>query len=268
MSKQAAHYDFMDEINRKNLEADKFTRGKWATFGSPFRNEKHLEELFSLFNATQINLPCEIKIADFGSAEGLVGEYFRNKLTQTGHNVSLTLIDTIKEHLAANKNVDTKKICKDLLTLDYPETFNLGLIRSVLHYFNKENQMIVLQNIRNSLLPSGYLLLQAFVQYPENMNLYMTMNRMIGKNFQLVDEKTIFEILEKSGYKNSILLGEVSTFYFDSKYLQKRYKLSDSTLEEMRKEVYSTPPENRLEFKISEIDFSIPVPYKVFLAQK
>lgn len=256
----------MDKVNKQNLLADKNAYGRWAQVSEPFRSEESLRELYELFRSATPYLTEQLSIAEFGSAEGLVGEYFSERLSSQ-HRVTLSLFDIVPEHLAANKNPGTVKILVDLLDLDLPPTYHLGIMRSVLHYFSRECQVVALQNIRRTILSGGYIVVQAFVQYPENLPLYMKLNHMLGKDFQLVGREDVLGLLETVGFSQVSILGKLKTFQFSQASLQRRYNLSSDLLEEMRNLIATTEPEKRREFSVSKNDFSVPVPYEVFLAR-
>jgi hypothetical protein len=258
----------LDPINQQNLKADTPAYGKWAKLASSFADETPLRQLFELFiEKGRPQLPTHIELAEYGSAEGLVGEYFKKHLSER-HTATLTLFDAVVEHLNANKNPETKKIQSDLLELKHPSTFHVGLVRSVLHYFSKPNQVHVLENIRDTLTENGYVLIQAFIQNPKNLSVYLELNKLLGKAFQLISAEEVLDLMNNAGFKNCTALGSIPTFHFTSRSLQERYQLPDKTIQDMRAIIAASTPENKRDFRLTDTDFEVPVPYQVFLGQK
>ena len=258
----------VDPINEQNLAADKITYGKWSKKGDQFGDEEPLKLLYDMFVSAQPEIPRELDVAEFGSADGVVGEYFSNSLKKDGYTPTLTIIDAIKEHLEANENPSTNKIHSNLLTLELQDEYDLGISRSVLHYFSPESQKVVLRNILNSLKRGGYFLSQNFVQNESDLELYLEFNKRIGKSFQLATEEMIIQMMTSAGFENVRKVGDMPTWHYEGSNLQKRYELSEEAIREMREIILATPEEKRSGFGLTEDSFTVPVPYKVFLARK
>lgn len=258
----------MKSFNLENVSADSLAHGKWAELNREyFANPKIINELFSFFKKEKVSFEEPANIIDLGSAEGLVGEHFANKIG-IRKAVSLTILDIVKEHLDANKNSSTEKICKDLLHFEEMGRYNLAIMNSVLHYFSKEDQLKVLKNIRRSLNKSGVFLLKAFIQYPENMELFHKLNRLVGKNLQLISAAELEEILEKTKFTESHFLGNATTWNCTSNNLRKRYDLSEKTISKMITLIKESPKNKKKGFTTKGNTFSIPIPYKVYLLKK
>jgi hypothetical protein len=255
----------LDSINQQNLKADRLTYGKWAARDDQFSSEEPLRLLYDFFVSAQPELPDSLKVVEYGSAEGKVGEYFKKKLVKAGKVVHLTLVDVVKEHLEANKNVETEKIHCDLAEMNLKPLYDLGIGRSILHYFSEGVQKIVLKNIFNSLRTEGYYLSQNFVQLDSDLELYLKLNRAIGKSFSLVSVESLQQMFEEVGFKEVRLLGALPVWDYSSENLQQRYQLPNEEIQRFKEMIEETPTENRIGFKLTNTGFTIPIPYKVFL---
>ena len=256
------------KVNAVNVKADRLTFGKWNDLTKDyFSNEKIIHELYAFFEKQKINLGKEIEIVEVGSAEGLVGEYFKKKLKKD-RRVHLTILDVVKEHLEKNRNKETKKVHLDLLKFNEIEKYGLVIMRSVLHYFSEEEQEIVLKNVYHSLKKGGYLLLSVFIQYPSSMNLFLELNKAVGKNLTLLSKEEVQHNLFKAGFENVKFLGELTTWNCSSGNLKKRYNLSKEKIELMRRLIEKTPLNGKQGFTVSKEGFSVPIPYKLFLMTK
>lgn len=255
-----------DRINRQNLDADYRTRGKWAQIMDQFSNQENIKSVYKDFWDMRPNLPKNMKLSDFGSADGLFGSFFKKELEMQGYSVHLTIIDIIQEHLDQNRDDTITTIQKDLLDLNLKQVFDLGLMRSVLHYFDMKNQPIVLRNIYESIKEGGYFLSQNFVQKEEDLELYSELNQMIGKNFQLIDRHGLLKLLIDAGFKE---IQEIDSdiWYHSHGDLKKRYGLGDVEIDLMRERVVERKSEKSL-FRLLEKGFEVPVPYVTFLAKR
>lgn len=255
-------------INKFNVTADKQAYGKWAELNKDyFANPKIIDEFFRFFARAQPILPRAINIIEFGSAEGLVGEYFA-KLLSAGHRINLTILDVVPEHLQKNINPKTVKICKDLLQFDQREKYDLALARSLLHYFSFEDQLNALKIIHLSLKKGGYLLIAAFVQHPQTLALFLKLNSIVGKQLQLLPAEQIETLFSKSGFSSVSFLGDATTWNCSSNNLKLRYNLTQKQIEDMRSLIESTSDFKQKGFTLGPTEFTLPVPYKVYLLKK
>lgn len=256
----------MNSINAYNLKADKNTWGLWSQMNKEyFSNPKSAESLWKLFEKCNLSFKKELELVEFGSADGYLGKFFALKMSKN-HKVKLNIIDKIEEHLFANKDIDVEKIHTDLLELNVKRKFDLGLVRSVLHYFSKKDTLTVLHNIRNSMKPDSYVLFQLFVQDDKNMKLFLKLNRFVGKKLQLISLETnltlINQVFSKVDY-----IGDAMLWNCTSKNLAKRYSLSDNQIQQMKQMITNASSEEKKIFKINSEGFTVPIPYKVVLAQ-
>lgn len=258
-----------DEINKLNIEADRLTFGKWSKRNDQFAETEPLRILYEMFEKANMDLPDDPKVIEYGSADGIVGEYFRERLAQDGYNPQLTILDAVKENLDANTNPETRKVQINLLDLNVQNEYDLGLVRSVFHYFVPDAQKYVAKNIYNSLKPGGYLLSQNFIQPKSDLELYLRINRMIGKYFQIeADEGVITKMFSDTGFAEVRKLGDMPVWEYTSENLKTRYDLNDSNIQEMRQLILDTPEPSRRGFRVTETGFVLPVPYKVFLMRR
>ncbi len=140
--------------------------------------------------------------------------------------------------------------------------------RSILHYFSEDVQKVVLKNIYNSLKSGGYYLSQNFVQLDSDLDLYLKLNRAIGKSFSLVSTEKLQTMFTEAGFTDVRLLGVLPVWDYSSENLQQRYELPDEEIQKFRKTIEETPSENRIGFKLTKNGFSVPIPYQVFLMKK
>ena len=256
-----------DKTNECNLQRDQKTYGHWSEVTQDYFSNSHtLRKLYTIFMRSKPSLTHHIDIIELGSAEGILGEYFARNLSRK-RTVGLTLVDRISEHLTQNKNQNTRKVCDDLLTFVEPESFDLCLMRSVLQYFKKESQRIVLKNAWISTKPGGHLLLQAFVPYQESIDLFITLNEYIGKQLVTMTSDEIKNMCTEVDFEvNS--LGTAPIWKCSSQSLRMRYDLTDSHIAEMISIIRKSPTKKRKGFKTNKEDFTIPIPYEVYLLKK
>ncbi|HYD89985.1 MAG TPA: methyltransferase domain-containing protein [Flavobacterium sp.] len=254
-------------MNKFNLLADKKVYGRWKELNAEyFSDPKTIEALYELFANSKTALPKDCGVVEFGSAEGMVGEYFKDMLS-VNHRVSLTIVDAIAEHVHANENPETEKIVADLLNYSEKERFDLAIARSLLHYFSIEEQKTVLKNIFNSLKSGGYFLVQAFIQKDEDLDLFLKLNRFVGKELQLVPITKLINQLEEVGFK-VVPLGDAPTWRCSSENLQNRYDLSNDELITMRNMIIQTANKSRRGFDVTDSGFTVPIPFQVLMAKK
>lgn len=256
----------MQEINESNIDAEKKSPEGWQAYRQAyFARAEPIEELWNLFDREEITLPSVINIIDFGGAEGDVGEFFKEKLT-IKKLVNLSVTDIRIDHLQENKNQKTMKIYADLRHFHYTNLFDLAIMRSILHYFSLEDQLHVLKIARESLKEKGYLLVQAFIQDPEDIELFYKLNKFVDRNLQLTSLEELLQMFERAGFSRVKNLRQISTWNLHSKDFQVRYGLSNQQVSYLRSIIENTTHTRR--FTITDKGFTIPIPYHVFLLQK
>ncbi len=99
-------------------------------------------------------------IVDAGSSQGTLGNYMRERFIQRGSAPRLIMLDS--NHIAMNQSsVTAEKIEGDLKENPLAnESADIVLLRSVLHYVNKEDQTRILREIHRTLKPYGILISQ------------------------------------------------------------------------------------------------------------
>ncbi len=146
--------------------------------------------------------------------------------------------------------------------------YDVGVGRSILHYFDEDMQPTVLKNIYNSLKPGGYYLSQNFVQLDSDIELYLELNKAIEKSFVLMSKDRLMKMFKESGFSEVRFLRALPVWNYSSENLQKRYSLSSEDIEAFRQTILNTPGSRRVGFKITDRGFTIPIPYQVFLMRK
>jgi len=258
----------MKNINKTNLQKEIISNKAWSAYNkSYFGKIKPLQELWRSFEKERIMLPKKINIADWGGADGKVGEFFKQKLIKN-HEVNLYIVDILKKVLDKNKNKETIKINQDIRQFIQKEKFDLIIMRSVLHYFNKRDKKIILKNIYNSLKTNSYFLVQMFIQNLEDLELFYKLNKFVGRNLQLSNKKELNLLFKEAGFSQVKNLGNLKTWDLSSKVFQKRYNLTNKQLEKIREIIQKTPLTKRKGFTLTTKGFTIPIPYIAFLLKK
>ena len=259
----------MHTSNLLNVSADKNAYGKWATLNQEyFANPVIIKELFNFFQKAYPTLPKKLNIIDVGSAEGFVGEYFSQELLHQGFDVSLFLLDVVKEHLEQNKNPVTTKIHLSLLKFKEKEKYDVMIVSSILHYFSFEEQDLILKKMYEGLKKGGYLLLKAFIPFPESWGLFLMLNHFIGKDYQLLSQTALEQSLRKEFGKEVSFLGDATLWNCTSENLKSRYQLTDKQITTMRDLIQTTDKKSKNGFYLTPTGFTAPIPYKIYLCRK
>lgn len=115
--------------------------------------EKNLSFISRLFRVNVKNCSENIEVADFGGGIGSLTDIIKNDHGKK-FNISCTCLDTHDELLKQNKSADSK-ICIDIRKPLGKEKFDVGLMRYVLNYNKKSDQLRILKNIHKALKSSG-----------------------------------------------------------------------------------------------------------------
>lgn len=213
------------EISKFNLEKDKNVQGlEWAkTYGGYFSDESNID----YFINTVLNyLPNKhLDILYTASASGLLGERLVSKLGKG----SLTIVDISQKHLDANVNLNTKKICADLLELDLSKKFDLIIMRSSLDYFpSEELQIKVLKNISKHLNINGIFINQpAFISDIKDRDLISRAYNSVGKiGKRLFQSTDINNVYLQAGFSIPEKIGEGSKMKLTEEDHISRYEIS------------------------------------------
>lgn len=258
----------MQDINKKNLDKEILSDETWDVYYKAyFGKVEPMQELYSLLEKEKLNFPKEIILADLGGADGSLGEFFKRKMLKS-HKVKLYVVEIIRKLLDKNKNKDTIKINEDLKKFIKKDSFDLILMRSVLHYFSKSEQLQVLKNVRESLKFEGYILIQTFIPDNSDLELFLKLNNYVKRNLQLLNKEKIIILFREAGFSEIKDLGDISTWNLSSKDFQKRYRLTGGQINYLNEIVEKTHSNLKKGFKPTKNDFTIPIPYQVFLLKK
>lgn len=115
--------------------------------------EKNLPLVSKLFIASVKNREGNIEVADFGGGIGSLTDKIKNDYGKK-IDISFTCVDSHEELLKQNKSADFK-ILADLKKPLERDKFDIGLMRYVLNYNKKNDQLKILKNIHKSLKSSG-----------------------------------------------------------------------------------------------------------------
>ena len=182
--------------------------------------QKGIESFFDAVNEylNQFNLRKNLKIADFGAGTGLIGQYIYKKIKNKGHHSTTYFIDLNKKYLdfiPNNKNF--KKINKNLFDINYKEKFDIGLISSVLHHFNKEGALNVFKKIKNSLKKNGILVCGCFISSSKRSqklleDAFKLIDNLIGApNFRYFPtEQEFYDALQTLGFNEITLFKKIN----------------------------------------------------------
>jgi predicted RNA methylase len=101
----------------------------------------------------------KIRIADFGGGQGLLLATVRDYLVAQGFEVEAYVVDSNPEFIKECKKKNLKVVFSDIR--DCPlEGLDLVIMRAVLHYNAVNNQVKILNPVKNSLGASGKLVAQ------------------------------------------------------------------------------------------------------------
>ena len=258
----------MESINQSNLNREVLSEKTWQAYSDAYFGKiEPIEQLWSVFSKQKINFLKKIAVADLGGAEGKVGEFFKEKLSKD-HEVKLYLVEIINQLLEKNHNKATIKINEDLKKFVKKDSFDLLIMRSILHYFPKEEQLQVLRNAYNSLKSGGYLLIQAFIQEQSDLELFLKFNHYVKRDLQMLSKGEVIDLFKRTGFSKIKELGSLPTWNLSSKAFQQRYNLTNVEIENLRKIIENSPLSKRKGFTVNSKEFTIPVPYIVFLLKK
>ncbi|MFA6018346.1 MAG: class I SAM-dependent methyltransferase [Patescibacteria group bacterium] len=241
-----------------NLDKDKNVLGqKWySTYGGYFSNLKNIDVFVDALIPLLPNRSLEVLYV--ASASGLLGERLIKKLGQ-GH---LMLVDVSKEHLDANTNPNTLKICKDLLDLNLGKRYDLIIMRSSLDYFpTMEQQIRVLKILGNHLRGDGLFANQP--AYIGNLSERKVISRMyqdcpkIGNRlFQSID---MADVYHEAGFTAPECIGASEDLVTSDRDYQDRYGISAEDIGRIRQMI--TPDMNYALRTINgfELRFEFPI---------
>lgn len=254
-------------VNQVNVTQDQRTYGKWSLFNQEyFANPKIMSEFCEFVKQALKSTSGEINMLDLGSADGVLGEFVAKELRKN-REVSLTLLDIVPEHLSANSNPATKKIAMSVLDWEETDKYDLIIVRSLLHYFPKSDQLKIIKKIKQALTKTGVAVVAAFIQKPQSVKLFLELNKTIGKKLQLMNVAELEELFEIAKAKFTFL-GNATTWACSSENLKARYNLSKKELDALKDKISKEPGFEEKEFTIKGDKFTVPVPFKIYLLKK
>lgn len=179
-----------------------------------------------------------LKIADFGGGIGAVTDKIK-----VDHNkkkaIYLTCFDSNKELLKLNKSADSK-IWIDIKKPLGKNKYDIGIMRYVLNYNNKKDQLKILNNINESLNNSGIFInwwcgvssIKHQRIFQKLFNTRKINSRLFRLNSHWTTWKENKELFGKAGFYVKI----VKKYNLPIKHLYKiRYKLSEKENEDVLK---------------------------------
>lgn len=245
-----------------NLARDKNVLGQnWlSTYGNYFSD---LENIRLFIDSVKPLLPNEpLDILYVGSASGLLGEELLKALDQG----SLTLVDISKEHLNANHNPQTKKVCVDILEMNLEEKFDLIIMRSSLDYFpSKELQIKALSVIKKHLKEGGLFINQpAYISDLDNRELvsriYNTVDKIGNRYFQSTDLESLYR---EVGFTSFQKIGEGKIMIITEKEQVERYDLTEAEIKTIQQIIGS---EKTPYAEVTETGYTLKFEFPIFIA--
>lgn len=246
-----------------NLERDKKVLGEnWlSTYGNYFSD---LENIWLFIDSVKPLLPNKpLDILYVGSASGLLGEELLKALGQG----SLTLFDISQEHLNANDNPQTKKICGDLLEMELNKKFDLIIMRSSLDYFpSNELQIKVLKIIKNHLKAGGLFINQpAYISDPKNRDLisqiYNSIDKIGNRYFQSTDLESLYR---EAGLTSFQKIGDGKIMIITEKDQTERYDLTATEIKTIQQIIGLKKTPNA---EVTETGYILKFEFPIFTAR-
>jgi len=102
------------------------------------------------------NKLTQVNLADIGGGPGSITQYLKENSKNTD-KLTVTCLDSNKEFLVHNHSADIK-IETDLTEISHVDSWDIGIMRYVLHYNEIADQIKILKNIRNGLKENGILI--------------------------------------------------------------------------------------------------------------
>jgi hypothetical protein len=212
---------------------------KWATAVESSAIDRELFKVYKSGLPTMIDIfdkfvkknnLKQVDIGDFGGAIGAVTDYINEK-SKVKVIKNVTCIDSNDDLLKQNKSCN-KKILSDLIEYSGKNIYDIALMRYVLNYNSKDDQLQILNNVRESLKKDGiFINYWCGVSNKAHQNKFQTLfaTEQINKKFfrpsaHWTTWKENLELFEKAGFKIKI----AKKFSVPIKNLYKvRYELND-----------------------------------------
>ena len=251
----------LSQISQNNLSKDKNVLGKnWLkTYNNYFSDEENIKHFADVVLSFLPKKKLNILYA--ASASGLLGE----ELIRHLDSAKLTLVDVSQKHLAENTNINTKKICCDLLDMDLGEKFDLIIMRSSLDYLpNREFQIQVLKNIKRHLEDGGTFINQpAYISDKKDrdiMSQIYNMTESIGNRF--FQSSDLEDIYNEAGFHNFQKIGDGKDLILTDQEHVERYNISQEDILKIR-DLIGVGSYN---MRITESGYELRFEFPIFLA--
>lgn len=188
-------------IDEHNLKANLIgsTGEQWNhVYGGYFSNTAPLEKFWEIVEPSISINKEKVSMIELGSANANLCEFITNKIKDKVPEVESFAVDAQKEYLEAGDKNTIKKIIGDITQWN-PETFfDIVLMRSVLHYNNLDNQILILKNISNAMQENSIFLNQLLSGDEATISLYEKIQSSVfGRNVLLLDEEKYLEITKE-----------------------------------------------------------------------
>ncbi|MDP2104161.1 MAG: class I SAM-dependent methyltransferase, partial [Candidatus Gracilibacteria bacterium] len=199
--------------------------------------EKNLPILSKLFIASTKGMK-NIEMADFGGGIGVITDRLKkdhnNKI-----NIFCTCLDSSEELLKQNQSADSK-MCIDIRESLGKEIYDIGLMRYVLNYNTKGDQLKIMKNIHTALRSSGVFIncwcgvsdIEHQKKFQDLFNTKKVNEKLYRLNSYWTTWQENKELFEQTGFDVKI----VKEYRIPINQLYKvRYELSDSENEQILK---------------------------------
>lgn len=203
-------------------------------------------DFYHKYNATFLQvLINQIKkdaflIADYGGGDSLLSKEFISQLPHHFEQFQIENIDVDSTLFVHHPRI--KNVCADLLTFIAKNRYDYVVCRFLLHYFNEDNQLILLKNIHHNLKDDGYVLLINFVvddevsyEIKQQILHFIESNTNISKR-TIPTSKQVKKSCQLAGFA---VVTELKRDYHLSiaDFYKNRFNLTDLQIEELIKQV-------------------------------
>ena len=200
--------------------------------------EKNLPFVSRLFIDNIRNRTGSIEVADFGGGIGSLTDKIKKDHSKK-IKIFCTCLDSHDKLLKLNKSADSK-VCIDIRKPLGNEKYDIGLMRYVLNYNNKSDQLKILKNIHKALKSNGvFINWWCGVSNPEHQKKFQDLFGTKKINELLYRPSSYWttwnenkELFEKAGFNIKV----AKVYQIPIRYLYKvRYKLTDTENEKILK---------------------------------
>lgn len=195
---------------KKIFESDliKSTGDNWNNaYGGYFFDKAPLDSLWSIIKPFIVSNKKSISVIELGSANANLCHFLVGKIKAIYDHVEAYAVDVQPESInSINKN-EVNKIVADIRYWSSELLFDLIFMRSVLHYNNLEDQVVILNNIFNVMSKDSIFFHQLLSGDDQTLNLYHKIQKEVfGRSVLVINEekyletaRSIFSETEKIG---------------------------------------------------------------------